>query len=73
MLVTRPSTMPELSRFNGIIVTMYWEANEPHHAAHFHVRYGKYQASYSIEPIVQLAGALPIRQQRLLEAWVELH
>lgn len=52
---------------------MYWEANEPHHAAHFHVRYARYRASYSIEPVAQLAGALPIRQQRLLEAWAELH
>ena len=26
-----------------------------------------------IAPIVQLAGALPLRQQRLVEAWAELH
>jgi Domain of unknown function (DUF4160) len=65
--------MPEITRFNGIIVTMYWEADEPHQAAHFHVRYSDYRASYSIDPIIQLAGALPLRQQRLLEAWAELH
>lgn len=65
--------MPELSRFFGIIITMYLEAGEPHVIAHFHVRYGEYQATYSIEPIAQLAGALPRRQQRLVEAWAELH
>jgi hypothetical protein len=33
----------------------------------------EYRAAYSIDPIAQLAGALPIRQQRLVEAWAELY
>lgn len=65
--------MPEITRFNGIIITMYWEADAQHQAPHFHVRYSNYHASYGIAPIVQLAGALPLRQQRLVEAWAELH
>jgi hypothetical protein len=65
--------MPEISRFLGIIITIYLEADEPHQVAHFHVRYNEFQASYSIDPIAQLAGALPRRQQRLVEAWAELH
>ena len=31
------------------------------------------RASYSIQPIAQLAGALPRRQERLVESWAELH
>ena len=65
--------MPELARFFGIIITIYMEVDEPHQVPHFHVRYNEYRASYSIDPIVQLAGALPRRQQRLVEAWAELH
>jgi hypothetical protein len=65
--------MPEVSRFFGIVVTMYWEAGAPHRTPHFHVRYEDYRASYGIDPVVQLAGALPRRQQRLVEAWAELH
>jgi hypothetical protein len=65
--------MPEISRFLGIIISMYWEADAPHQAAHFHVRHGAYRASYGINPVVQLAGALPLRQQRLVEAWAEIH
>lgn len=65
--------MPEVSRFFGVVISMYWEASEPHHAPHFHVRYEAYRASYGIDPVAQLAGALPIRQQRLVEAWAELH
>ncbi len=65
--------MPQISRFFGIIITMYWEFDAPHHTAHFHVRYNEYQASYSIDPITQIAGALPRRQQRLVEAWAEIY
>ncbi len=65
--------MPELARFFGIIITIYMEGHEPHQVPHFHVRYNEYRASYSIDPIAQLAGALPRRQQRLVEAWAELH
>jgi hypothetical protein len=49
------------------------EIDEAHQIAHFHARYGEFQASYCIDPISQLAGALPRRQQRLVEAWAELH
>lgn len=65
--------MPEIARFFGLIITIYLEADEPHQVPHFHVRYNEFQASYSIAPITQLAGALPRRQQRLVEAWAELH
>lgn len=65
--------MPELARFFGIIITIYMEIDEPHQVPHFHVRYAEYRASYSIDPVTQLAGALPRRQQRLVEAWAELH
>ena len=65
--------MPEISRFFGIIISMYWEIDEVHSLPHFHVRFQEYQASYSITPVAQLAGALPRRQQRLVEAWAEIH
>lgn len=65
--------MSEISRFFGIVITMYWEGGGQHNSPHFHVRFGEHRASYSIDPVAQLAGALPIRQQRLVEAWVELH
>jgi hypothetical protein len=62
--------MPEISRFFGIIIRMYVEIGGPHHLAHFHVYYQDAIGIYSIAPI---AGALPKRQQRLVEAWAELH
>ncbi len=65
--------MLELSRFFGIIIRMYWEANAPHHRAHFHAYYQDEVAVCSIEPVELIAGSLPRCQQRLVEAWAELH
>jgi Domain of unknown function (DUF4160) len=65
--------MPELSRFFGIIIRMYWEANAPHHKPHFHAYYQDDVVVYAINPIELIAGTIPRRQQRLIEAWAELH
>ena len=65
--------MPELSRFFGIIIRMYWEANAPHHNPHFHAYYQDDVTVFSIDPVEVVAGSLPRRQQRLVEAWAELH
>lgn len=65
--------MPELARFFGIIVRMYVEAGGPHHLPHFHAYYGDIVAIYGIDPLELVAGSLPRRQQRLVEAWAELH
>lgn len=65
--------MPELSRFYGIIIRMFSEAEASHHLAHFHAYYQEYVAIYSITPLEMIGGELPRRQQRLVEAWAELH
>jgi hypothetical protein len=54
--------MPELSRFFGIIIRMYWEAAAQHHASHFHAYYQDETAVYAIEPVELIAGSLPRRQ-----------
>jgi hypothetical protein len=65
--------MPELSRFFGIIVRMYAEPFAPHHLAHFHAYYQEAVAVYGLDPVELIAGSLPLRQQRLVEAWAEMH
>jgi hypothetical protein len=52
---------------------MYAEVNAPHHAPHFHAYYQDEMAIYTMAPIELIAGSLPRRQQRLVEAWAELH
>ena len=65
--------MPELARFFGIIIRMYSEPGGQHHTPHFHAYYGEHEAVFSINPVILIAGDLPIRQRRLVEAWAELH
>lgn len=65
--------MPELSRFFGIIIRMYVEMGAQHHIPHFHAYYQNDVAIYGINPVEVVSGSLPKRQQRLVEAWAELH
>jgi Domain of unknown function (DUF4160) len=65
--------MPELSRFYGIIIRMFSEPTERHHVPHFHAYHQENVAIFGIEPVEMVAGSLPQRQQRLVEAWAELH
>jgi hypothetical protein len=65
--------MPELSRFHGIIIRMFSEPAAGHHEAHFHAFYQEHAAVFTIRPVLMIAGYLPQRQQRLVEAWAELH
>lgn len=41
--------------------------------AHFHAYYQNDVAVFTIDPVEMIAGGLPRRQQRLVEAWAELH
>lgn len=52
---------------------MFAEAGGQHHRPHFHAYYQDDVAIYGIDEIESLAGSLPRRQQRLVEAWAELH
>ena len=65
--------MPELSRFFGIIIRMFAEVDTQHHVAHFHAYYQEEVGIFGIDPVELIAGSLPRRQRRLVEAWAELH
>ena len=52
---------------------MFAEAGAPHHAAHFHAYYQNDVAIFTVDPVELIAGSLPGRQRRLVEAWAELH
>jgi methenyltetrahydromethanopterin cyclohydrolase len=52
---------------------MYVEPSERHHTAHFHAYYQEHEAVFSVSPVASLVGSIPQRQQRLVEAWAELH
>ena len=64
--------MPELCRFYNIIIKMLYSDDAQHHKPHFHVFYGEYKASVSIEGEL-LAGSLPVKQLRMVQAWAAIH
>ena len=64
--------MPEISRFMGMIITMYCFDDERHHKPHVHVRYGEYKCSVSIDGSL-LAGKIPEKQLKILTAWLLIH
>ena len=65
--------MPTISVFYGIFVAMMFEDAERHHLPHIHVRYSEYKASISIEDGRMLAGSIPPKQLKLVQAWIEIH
>jgi hypothetical protein len=58
--------------FYGIFIRMYLIDNH-HNLPHFHARYAEFEASISIDDGEILAGELPRKQLRLVQAWLELH
>lgn len=62
--------MPEISRFFGIIVAIFYNDHNP---PHFHAKYGEHKALISIEDGSVLAGGLPNRALDLVEEWRLLH
>ena len=63
----------ELSRFFGIIIRMFVEAGGTHHRPHFHAYYQDEAAVFALDTVECLGGNLPKSQQRLVEAWAEIH
>jgi hypothetical protein len=64
--------MPEIARFYGIIIRIFYETTR-HQQPHFHAAYGEHLASFTIDPPALLAGSMPRKQLHLILAWTELH
>jgi len=61
--------MPEISRFLGIVVYMYYTDHAP---PHFHAEYGEFEATVEIESGV-ITGKFPRRALNLVLEWYALH
>ena len=62
--------MPEISRFLGIVIAIYWQE---HGVPHFHAKYSGQRASFAIEDLRRLEGSLPPRVMGLVLEWASLH
>jgi hypothetical protein len=62
--------MPEISRFYGIVVRMYYADHAP---PHVHAEYGDHELVVAIAPIMILAGSAPFRVRSMVLEWAALH
>ena len=62
--------MPEISRFFGIIIAMFYNDHGP---PHFHARYGEQRAIIDIESLTVLRGRLSPRVLGLVTEWAAMH
>ncbi len=65
--------MPVISMFYGIVVQLFFFDNDKHNLPHIHVRYAEFNASIDIQTGEIIAGELPRRKLKLVQAWIEIH
>ena len=68
--ISHDETVPRISAFYGIVITMYYRDHDP---PHFHAVYGEFQAQIVIATLEPLNGELPARALRLVREWAGLH
>ena len=61
--------MPEISRFYGIVIYMFFNDHNP---PHFHISYGEYKAIINLNDEV-VNGFIPKRALKLVFEWMEIH
>ncbi len=62
--------MPEISRFYGIVIKMFFDDHNP---PHFHAHYGEYEVLIDINTFAVFAGHLPPRALGLVIEWATMH
>jgi len=62
--------MPQISRFFGIIIWMYYNDHNP---PHFHAEYGESEALIRIDDLSILTGSLPPRVMGFVAEWALKH
>ncbi|NJL49915.1 MAG: DUF4160 domain-containing protein [Leptolyngbyaceae cyanobacterium SM2_5_2] len=61
---------PEVIRFYGIIIKVFFGDHPP---PHFHAIYGEYNALISIETLETIEGDLPSRAQKMVIDWAQMY
>ncbi|MDY6288753.1 MAG: DUF4160 domain-containing protein [Bacteroidales bacterium] len=64
--------MPEITRFYGIIIKMFFKPKE-HDPAHIHALYNEYVGIFDIHTYEMTTGDLPVKAQHLVKEWLGAH
>ena len=60
--------MPEISRFFGVVIRMFYDDHNP---PHFHCYYQNYEATYDINTGRSVRGLLPPKIDRMVFDWAK--
>jgi hypothetical protein len=61
--------MPEVSRFYGIVIKIFYDDHNP---PHFHAEYGEHEVLVNINTLAVLGGGLPARALGMVTEWASL-
>ncbi|MBR3624235.1 MAG: DUF4160 domain-containing protein [Selenomonadaceae bacterium] len=64
--------MPEITRFYGIVIKMYFRSGE-HEPSHIHAIYGEYMGEFNVLTGEMIVGDLPQKAQNMVAEWLEIH
>lgn len=64
--------MPEIARFYGIIIKMFFKPKE-HEPSHIHAIYGEYIGEFNIRTGEMMKGDLPAKAQELVREWLDMY
>jgi hypothetical protein len=62
--------MPEIARFYGIVIKLFFGDHPP---PHFHAVYGEYVGLFDIETMEMIEGDLPSRARKLVDEWAAMY
>ncbi len=63
--------MPEITRFAGIVIKIFFRGE--HNPPHFHAVYGEFNGVIDIETSKLIEGDLPRKVIETVEEWAKLH
>lgn len=64
--------MPEICRFYGIIIKMFFKPKE-HEPSHIHALYGEHVGVFDLKTMEMTEGDLPNKAQELVKEWLNIH
>lgn len=62
--------MPEITRFDGIIIKMFFKPKE-HEPSHIHVIDGEYVGTFDLHTMKMIEGDLSVKAQKQVRDWMK--
>lgn len=62
--------MPEICRFYGIVIKMFFKPKE-HEPSHIHALYGEHIGIFNLQSLEMIEGDLPSKAKSLVLEWLE--